>query len=136
MTRSHAEPDAHPAQTTTLPLPSRYDFAPWLFWNEATEPEREAQQCYQDELAARRDITLEDQTFISPLAAVPREPILPVAVGGETLWVTAVRTPKVTTRWPQADPERQDHRQGETESQGDHESLHITHLTPPATGRP
>lgn len=57
---------AHGDATT----PQYLDFAPWVYPREATEEERKAQRDWHAELATRGDVTIADDAYISPQAAV------------------------------------------------------------------
>ncbi|WP_433440527.1 acyltransferase [Nonomuraea sp. CA-141351] len=50
--------------------PTKFDFCPWLFWDQATEEDRLAQKRHMDALRARADIEAAGKVFVSPLAAV------------------------------------------------------------------
>jgi acetyltransferase-like isoleucine patch superfamily enzyme len=49
---------------------TRFDFCPWLFWDDATEEDRRAQAEHVAELRGRMELEVPEKVFISPLAAV------------------------------------------------------------------
>ncbi|MFI7700352.1 acyltransferase [Nonomuraea sp. NPDC049480] len=49
---------------------TEFDFCPWLFWDHATEEDRQDQAEHVAELRARMDLDVPEKVFISPLAAV------------------------------------------------------------------
>ena len=50
-----------------------YDFSPWLFWPNASEPERAAQLERQNLLGAEGGVAIGDRVFLSPLAMIDPE---------------------------------------------------------------
>lgn len=55
---------------TLAARPTRHDVAPWHFWRDATDEEKQAQLAWQAELTRAADVELAEQTFVSPLASV------------------------------------------------------------------
>ena len=48
----------------------RFDFCPWLFWNEASQAEQQAQLAWQAALSHNDSISIGQHCFVSPLAGV------------------------------------------------------------------
>ena len=58
-----------------------FDFSPWTFWPNASDPEREAQLERQNLLEASGGITIGDKVFLSPLAMIDPDKL---AIGSES----------------------------------------------------
>ena len=52
---------------TNGPFPTRFDYCPWLFWNEATAELRKAQMDFQRALTGNGQFACGERCYISPL---------------------------------------------------------------------
>jgi acetyltransferase-like isoleucine patch superfamily enzyme len=74
----------HTERFAALARKHRFDFSPWVFWDEATPEEQAEQLAYQEFLAQTQGMRIGERSYVSETAGIVGTPEKPIEIGPGT----------------------------------------------------